>query len=473
MKPKNIGRIVITTSVALASFCALVIALGRLAHEAKATDINSTLISSRPFDGQTTTPITPGFLTFHEADATIVYNWFTFVPTTTSKTEPSYIWISGVHGNVLTDDYGEITAESQAQALGRISWANAHRYILLVPVIPRPATNPVYAVAFDWKVFLSSTISFCQRPDIKVNLMIDELISELQSNGYNVQERVLIDGFSAGGMFAQRFALLHPERVQALAAGSCGGALTLPESQYNSTPMDWPVGVNDFSSLVGYEFTQTAYRHVPQFIYIGDKDTNNSTLWGTGELWRTQSQIDFLNSTFGYTDPVRIENQSDYLEALGYNVTFKLYPGVGHQRTSEMMNDTFAFFTRAIYPHTVYLPLVEKSHTTAFPVVVHTNPLDGATDINRSLTAVSITFSKSMRYRWSLSSSGGFPLSSETEVTYDPVTCTFTFTRTSTDLLPPGSLITFTINPQGYEPGFIDLEGNPASTSTFSFTTAD
>ena len=228
----------------------------------------------------------------------------------------------------------------------RMSLADEHKYVLLVPVIPRPATNHVYAVAFDWKVFLDSTDPFCQKPDVKVNLMIDKLTSDLRSDGYDVHDKVFVDGFSAGAMFAQRYTLLHPERVQAIAAGQCGGAMTLPESSYNGTQMDWPVGVNDFLSLVGCEFDQNAYRQVPQFIYIGDQDTNNSTLWGTGELWRTQSQIDFLNNTFGDTDPVRLENQVNYLNSIGYdNITFTEYVGVGHQFTSEMINDFLAFFS--------------------------------------------------------------------------------------------------------------------------------
>jgi pimeloyl-ACP methyl ester carboxylesterase len=330
-------------------------------------------MSSQAIVGETSV-ITPGILTFHDADATIAYNWFTYVPETISKTERSYIWITGLHGNLITDNYDEITAESQQQADWKTSLADEHKFIMLVPVIPRPATNHVYAVAFDWKVFLDSTDPFCQRPDLKVNLMIDQFISDLRNDGYNVDDKVFVDGFSAGAMFAQRYALLHPERVHAIAAGQCGGAMTLPESVYTdtiATQMDWPVGVYDFSPLVGYEFDQDAYRQVAQFIYIGDQDTTNSTLWGPGELWRTQSQIDFLNSTFGYTDPVRLENQASYLVGLDYDVTFKLYPGIGHQFTSEMINDTFSFFHRVMYPNQTYLPIVARGYAApALPIEI-------------------------------------------------------------------------------------------------------
>jgi pimeloyl-ACP methyl ester carboxylesterase len=288
--------------------------------------------------------LAPGQMVFRQADRTIAYNWFTYVPASITKEEPSYVWVTGLHGNIITDEYNLITEESRQQAQWRTLLAEEHRHFLLVPAIPRPETNHVYAVGFDWKVFLQSSDPFCQRPDFKVNQMIDQFTADLRDLGYNVQDRVFIDGFSAGGMFGQRYTLLHPERVQAVAAGHCGGELTLAEASYDGTVMDWPVGINDFHTLVGREFNRDAYREVPQLVFIGDEDTN-TTLWGTGELWRTQSQIDFLIGTFGATPPVRLENQVKYLNNLGYSsIVFKIYPGVTHQYTSEMVADALAFF---------------------------------------------------------------------------------------------------------------------------------
>jgi len=171
--------------------------------------------------------------------------------------------MTGLHGQSTSGDYDEMTQWSQRMAERSIHWAEEYGYILLVPVVPRgtpPGSNHLYPVAFDLDCFLGSTDPFYQRPDLKINLMIDQLISDLQSSGYNVHEKVLIMGFSAGGMFAQRYTLLHPERVQAIAAGHCGGTIVLPESQYGGAggiPMDWAVGVNNFSSLVGYDFDQS------------------------------------------------------------------------------------------------------------------------------------------------------------------------------------------------------------------------
>ena len=312
--------------------------------------------------------ITPGELTFHPADGAIAYNWFTYVPESISSGDMSYIWVTGVHGNLITDTYEAITSESAQKAIWRQQLAEEHKFHMLVPVIPRPDTHHVYAVAFDWKVFLETTDPFCQRPDAKVNLMIDQFVADLRAAGYRVDDKVFVDGFSAGGMFAQRYAILHPERLHAIAAGQCGGSLTFPESLYThtatmTTELDWPLGVFDYSTLVGGEFNGGSYQEVAQFIYIGDQDTN-TTMWGTGELWRTQAQIDFLTRTFGLTAAVVVKNQAGYMNGLGYDVTFKSYPGIAHQVTSEMISDTFDFFAQVIdslRERALFVPIVVKT----------------------------------------------------------------------------------------------------------------
>lgn len=355
----RLHSIVFVSLVALASLLAT---QGVLAHRATDERRDTLLHKTNQADWsiQNTTAITPGVLSLHERDADIAYNWFSYIPESLSKSERSYILATGFNANVI-EDYHEMTEISRGEAEYRIQFAEQHHYTLLVPVIPRPASTDVYAIAFDWRVFLDSTDAFLQRPDQKLNRMIDQLVSDLQSDGYNVDTKVFVEGFSAGGMFAQKYAMLHPARVKAIAAGQCGGWITLPESAFDSTAMDWPVGIHDFTSLTGYEFEQVSYRQLPQFIYIGDEDTLNSHVY-PGSSWQSTSQIDFLNTTFGYTDPIRLENQAAFLHGLDYDsITFHNYPGIGHEHLSQVLIDAvFAFFDDVRRPNRVFLPVVAR-----------------------------------------------------------------------------------------------------------------
>jgi pimeloyl-ACP methyl ester carboxylesterase len=162
--------------------------------------------------------------------------------------------------------------------------------------------------------------------------MIDIFTEQLHDQGYAVNNKMFIDGFSAGAMFAQRYTLLHPQRVQAVAAGQCGGAITLPEQEYNNTLLQWPLGIGDFDSLTGYAFDERIYRQVPQYICIGDQDIHNSTLHEPGEVWPSQEDIDFLTQNFGGTDPQRLQNQVHYLQEKGYSkISFELLLGIEHE----------------------------------------------------------------------------------------------------------------------------------------------
>ncbi len=294
----------------------------------------------------TTTPIHPvNQLIHHAANGINDYDWFSYIPKKLDKEVLNYILVTGLHGNIHSPNYNDIIEESRKHTDWRIPWADNEGLIILIPVIPK--AYEYQPVTFDLTSFDSSIDPFYQRPDLQLNMMIDSLISDLTKDGYNVSEKVFIEGFSSGGMFAQRYAILHPDRVKAIAAGQCGGTFVLPEVSYNGTNIYWPVGINEFHSLTGYEFNLDIYIQIHQFIFIGDQDVANSTLWlpGSQTLWSSQDQIDFLVDEFGDTSPVRIENQINYLNNLGFeNIIFKLYPGVGHTYTGEMVSDLLAFF---------------------------------------------------------------------------------------------------------------------------------
>jgi len=226
---------------------------------------------------------------------------------------------------------------------------------LLVPVIPRRENPHVYPVAFDLPSFRVSD-EFYRKADLKVLQMIDEFISILESDGYHVSNKILIERFSVGGMFALRFAILHPDRVKAISAGHCGGNFTLPISNYRDETINLPVGINNLYEIAEINFDQEEYREIEQFIYIGNLDTETTTVWnrfhptwGSKYMWESVQQMEFLHNNFGEVDPIRLENEIAYLNFIGYeNIEFKLYPDLGHNVTHQMINNLMEF----LYNHT-------------------------------------------------------------------------------------------------------------------------
>jgi hypothetical protein len=293
--------------------------------------------------------ISEGVVQLHPANEDIIYNWFSYVPESIEKSEKVFILVS-VTGGLF--DYAENTEQVRLYTENIKYLSESYKFILLTPSIPRTNTpTDIYTVAFDRQCFLSKTDPMYTRPDLKVNQMIVNLTNELESNGYVVNEKVFVEGFSAGGMFAQRYCLIHPTKVQAIAAGQCGGSLTLPVSQYGGTALPWAIGIGDLRTLVGFGFNNFVYRQVPQYIYIGENDTENSHFkWPNPDGFWTQDQIDFIDNLFGKTDPVRVENMAGFMKNIGCNVTFQLYENTGHEimpwNTPGIYADIYSFFSQ-------------------------------------------------------------------------------------------------------------------------------
>ena len=267
------------------------------------------------------------------------YNWWSYVPESLQKHNTGYIFLEGNRGS---EDYEEATNFAKRSVLEWKSIAEEKKYIIVTVVMPRDFENGYYPQGINMHSLEPSTPEFYYRPDLKVNNIISELINNLKSAGYSICNKILVAGFSAGGMWANRYTLLHPERVKAAAMGQAGGWLAMPFAEYNGSTLNWPMGINNFANLTGNEYNkQELLKDVPQFIFIGDRDTGSTY---HSEPWPTKEEI----KIWGTTDPERLEAQSTYLDNADYNVNFTLYHGIGHFYTSEMVNDILWFFDTAI-----------------------------------------------------------------------------------------------------------------------------
>jgi pimeloyl-ACP methyl ester carboxylesterase len=209
---------------------------------------------------------------------------------------------------------------------------------LLVPAFPRPAREwQVYTHALD-RDSLETDLPGLGRLDWQLDAMVDDAITRLRGRGHQVDERILLAGFSAGGMFADRFTALHPRRVLATAIGSPGGWPIAPRAEVAGQRLRYPIGIADVP------FDADAFRRVPRFVYLGDADQNDSLDFGDG--WDAADAA-LVDRVFG-ADP---QARWPAVRALQTDTaaTFRLYPGVGHERTDEMNRDVLAFF-RAVLP---------------------------------------------------------------------------------------------------------------------------
>lgn len=216
---------------------------------------------------------------------------------------------------------------------------------VLMPVFPRPKTDwQIYTHALDRDSMLTDKKDY-RRFDLQLVAMIDHAREKLKREKLKMDKRVLITGYSASGMFANRFVFLHPKRIKAAAIGSPGGWAIAPTGSYKEKTLRYPIGTSDFKLVAGESFDVKNARKVPLFIFLGDKDTNDSVVFGDGY---DAEDKDLVFEIFGKTPVERWELSKSLYRESQLNATFKLYPDVGHTVTDEMLKDILEFFSKYI-----------------------------------------------------------------------------------------------------------------------------
>lgn len=216
--------------------------------------------------------------------------------------------------------------------------------ILLVPAFIRPGENSqIYTHALDRDV-LTTTRRDLARLDLQLLAMVAHARAALATEGIQTEEKFLIQGYSASGMFANRFAALHPTRVKAVAAGSPGGWPIAPVSVFGGEALPYPAGVSDLEALTGRPFDAEAYKSVPQLVVMGSLDDNDSVDFRDGWDEAAAAMVDRL---FGKDPMARWKPAQDVYKRAGANAQFILVDGVGHDRKKLQKHST-DFFKRVL-----------------------------------------------------------------------------------------------------------------------------
>ena len=217
--------------------------------------------------------------------------------------------------------------------------------LILVPAIPRTSQDwEVYTHALDLDVF-TTTNPELHRPDLQLVSMIDDALERLTNSGWVVRPQVLLFGFSASGMFANRFTLIHPDRVLAVSIGSPGGWPIAPVESWQGHALRYPVGVADLPYLLQRELQTASYNRVPQLFWLGENDTNDSVPSRDGYA---PEDAELVLSLFGQRPVDRWPIAAEIYRSVGANAVFHLYPNLAHRPSLRALRDTRTLFRQAM-----------------------------------------------------------------------------------------------------------------------------
>jgi poly(3-hydroxybutyrate) depolymerase len=243
--------------------------------------------------------------------------------------EPVTILVQPNNSGITSDDVARHRRDAWWMGFGRHGLADELGVALLVPAFVRPATDwEVYTHALDRDVMTTARPDLA-RVDLQLLAMLNHARAMLAADGFMLRERVLLQGYSASGMFANRFTALHPRRVLAVAAGSPGGWPIAPIATYDGEPLPYPAGVADLELLTGDPFDSIAYGAVPQLIVMGTLDDNDGLDYGDGWDSTAAATVDRL---FGATPMARWQVAETIYQSAGADAQFVLVDGIGHDR---------------------------------------------------------------------------------------------------------------------------------------------
>jgi dienelactone hydrolase len=214
---------------------------------------------------------------------------------------------------------------------------------ILMPVFPRPEKDwKIYTQALDRDTMTTDRPEY-RRLDLQLIRMIDDARRRLAKDGMKFDERVLITGFSASGMFSNRFVFLHPKLVKAAAIGSPGGWAISPADKFKEKTLRYPIGTGDFKTISGKKFDLKNVRKVPMMFFLGDQDDNDSVVFADSY---DEEDKNLIFELFGKTPVERWEISQKLYRENGLQAEFKLYPNVKHTINKEMLGDLLAFFSK-------------------------------------------------------------------------------------------------------------------------------
>lgn len=139
-----------------------------------------------------------------------------------------------------------------------------------------------------------SGYKFMIEGDIRYDLLLLDMVAEVAAKYRQNWDTFAMFGFSGGGHFTHRFAILHPQKLWAASIGAPGSVTLLDPDK------DWWVGIRNLQERFGITFDREALARIPMHMVVGDADLETweitipegSTNWmpGANDAGRTRPE---------------------------------------------------------------------------------------------------------------------------------------------------------------------------------------
>lgn len=281
------------------------------------------------------------------------YPYYLYIPNNLDTSKDVHLLVEpNNNGAVGNSDYQDILVKKSVLTQWTISSGVSYRTnsIELMPVFPRGVNvdgtdNPnIYTHELDRDTLLKNDGEKVRIDEQLVNMIADAKKVLNSRQIASVKDKVFMVGFSASARFTNRFALLHPEMVQAVATGGINSDPIIPLNQLEGQTLTYPVGIGDVQSITGTPVNLEAYKSVKQYIFMGENDTNDDVPFSDGYDDNERNEIYTLLGKNQLPD--RWNKVQQIFSTLPYPIQFVTYKGIGHETRSYTYTDMVNFFNQ-------------------------------------------------------------------------------------------------------------------------------
>ena len=167
-----------------------------------------------------------------------------------------------------------------------------------------------------------------ERIDLKVIECINDAKKIIkEKTGKSISDKLYVNGYSASGVFAQRFVLIHPELVEKCCIGGAAGDIPIPSEE-----LGYPIGIADYEELFGKKFDRDSHKSIKFAYYVAEKEAMGD---GSCDITGHKVQIDKFGNRINKTQiPAPMHDMSYRLDSVPLEVGRKQ-----RERFGEDLND--------------------------------------------------------------------------------------------------------------------------------------
>ncbi len=174
--------------------------------------------------------------------------------------------------NLETDDLERIMEQGMYTAVRLATLTSNLPCPILVPLIPS-YKDYAYLQQLSKECFDLPKEDKNYRIDEQIMRIIDKTKSIFKSErNLILKDKIFLNGYSSSGVFAQRFALLHPKIIETVCIGGGSSSIPIP-----TKILDYPIGIGDFNEITGEDFDMKNYLKITFRYYVGEFETKNRT----------------------------------------------------------------------------------------------------------------------------------------------------------------------------------------------------